>query len=74
MVFFIAVQFVDILAFSLVLLGVEKMIYNPTANPFLRTSIDYVPFTHSLSSNLVIAFIVFLVIWRLKSRTWGIAL
>ena len=58
----------------LVLLGVEKMSYNPTANPFLRTSIDYVPFTHSLSSSLVIAFIVFLVIWKLKSKTWGIAL
>lgn len=73
-VFFIAVQFVDILAFSLVLLGVEKMSYNPTANPFLRTSIDYVPFTHSLSSSLIIAFIIFLVIWKFKSKTWGIAL
>lgn len=73
-VFFIAVQFVDILAFTLVLLGVEKMSYNPTSNPFLRTSIDYVPFTHSLSSSLVIAFIVLLVIWKLKSKTWGIAL
>jgi large-conductance mechanosensitive channel len=73
-VFFIAVQFVDILAFTLVLLNVEKMSYNPTANPFLRTSVDYVPFTHSLSSSLIIAFIVFLVIWKLKSNTWGIAL
>ncbi|NOR59563.1 MAG: hypothetical protein GQ469_02890 [Methanosarcinales archaeon] len=52
----------------------EKMSYNPTANPFLRTSIDYVPFTHSLSSSLVIALIVFLVIWKLKNKTWGIAL
>jgi hypothetical protein len=73
-VYFIAVQFVDILAFSLVLLGVEKMSYNPTANPFLRTSMDYIPFIHSLSSSLIIAFIIFLVIWKFKSKTWGIVL
>lgn len=73
-VFFIAVQFVDILAFTLVLLGVEKMSYNPTSNPFLRTSMDYIPLTHSLSNSLVIALIVFLVFWKLKDREWGIAL
>lgn len=73
-VFFIAVQFVDILAFILVLFGVERMSYNPTDNPFLRTSIDYVPFTHSLSSSLIIAFVVFLVFWKLRNRMWGIAL
>jgi len=72
--FFIAVQLVDIFAFILVLLGVEKIIYNPTDNPFLRTSIEYVPFTHSLSSNFVIALLVFLVFWKLKSKTWGIVL
>jgi len=72
--FFIAVQFVDILAFILVLLGVERMSYNPTDNPFLRTFIEYVPFTHSLSSNFLIALYVFLAFWKIKSRTWGIAL
>ena len=72
--FFIAVQFVDILAFILVLLGVERMSYNPTDNPFLRTFIEYVPFTHSLSGNFIIALFVFLVFWKFKSKTWGIAL
>ncbi len=72
--FFIAVQLVDILAFILVLLGVERMSYNPTDNPFLRTFIEYVPFTHSLSGNFIIALFVFLVFWKFKSKTWGIAL
>lgn len=72
--FFIAVQLVDIFAFILVLLGTERMSYNPTDNPFLRTLIEYVPFSHSLSSNFIIALLVFLVFWKLKSKTWGIAL
>lgn len=72
--FFIAVQLVDIFAFILVLLGTERMSYNPTDNPFLKTLIEYVPFSHSLSSNFIIALLVFLVFWKLKSKTWGIAL
>jgi hypothetical protein len=45
-----------------------------TDNPFLRTLIEYVPFSHSLSSDVIIALIVFLVLWKLKGRAWGIAL
>ncbi len=71
---FIAVQFVDIIAFVLVLLGVERISYRASDNPFLRTSIDYVPFTHSLIGNSVIAGIVFLVFLKLKGRKWGTVL
>ena len=71
---FIAVQFVDILAFLLVLLGIEKISYNPTLNPFLRTSIDYVPYSHSLFYNLIFAVIIFSLFLRFKSIKWGIAL
>ncbi|MFC1787310.1 hypothetical protein ACFLY8_04700 [Halobacteriota archaeon] len=71
---FIAVQFVDILTFILVLLGIERISYNPTSNPFLRTLLEYVPFTHSLSSSLVIAFVVFLIFWKFKNKIWGTAL
>lgn len=70
---FIAVQFVDVLAFILVLLGFERMSYNPTSNPFLRTSIEYVPYSHSLLSNLIIAFVIFLIFWKSK-KIYGIAL
>lgn len=44
---FIAVQFVDILAFLFVLLGIEHIKYNQSSNPFLRTIIEYVPYSHS---------------------------
>jgi hypothetical protein len=71
---FLAVQFVDVLAFLLVLLGVERIEYDPSENPFLRTNVEFVPFSHSLSSNVMIALVVFLVFWRLKDKTWGIVL
>lgn len=71
---FVAVQLVDILAFTLVLLGTERISYNPTQNPFLRTSMDYIPYTHSLSSSIIIALIVFFIFWRLKNKAWGTAL
>ena len=71
---FVSVQFVDILAFLFVLLGVEKIAYNPSPNPFLRTTIDYVPFSHSLAANVVLAVAVFLVFRKLKSKEWAIVL
>lgn len=71
---FIAVQFIDILAFILVLIGIERISYNSTENPFLRTFIEYVPFSHSLSSNFIISIIVLIVFWKFKNRAWGIAL
>jgi len=71
---FISVQLVDVLAFLLVLLGVERIRYNETTNPFLRTIIEYVPFSHSLLSNIVIALAVFLVFWKIKNKVWGLVL
>jgi hypothetical protein len=71
---FIAVQFVDILAFLFVLLGIEHIQYNPSSNPFLRTIIEYVPYSHSLFANALLSLLVFLIFWKLKSKEWGIAL
>lgn len=71
---FISVQFVDILAFFFVLLGVERISYNETANPFLRTVIEYVPLSHSLFSNGVIALIVFIIISKIRNTRWGLVL
>ena len=56
---FISVQFVDILVFLFVLLGVERIKYNESANPFLRTIIEYVPYSHSLFTNVILALVVF---------------
>ncbi|MFC1793759.1 hypothetical protein ACFL3Q_09265 [Planctomycetota bacterium] len=71
---FLSVQLVDILAFLFVLLGVERVAYNPSPNPFLRTTIEYVPYSHSLFTNLIIALAVFLFFWRYKNKVWGLML
>jgi len=73
-VLFIAVQFVDILSFLLVLFGAEHVSYKASENPFLRASIDYIPFSHSLSSGLLIAFFTYVIFCKLKNKYWGIAL
>lgn len=71
---FIAVQFVDILAFLFVLLGIEHIQYNPSSNPFLRTIIEYVPYSHSLFANALLSLVVFLIFWKSKNKKWGIGL
>jgi membrane-bound metal-dependent hydrolase YbcI (DUF457 family) len=71
---FVFVQLVDILAFILVLAGVERMSYNPTDNPFLRTVIEYVPYTHSLFTNIVIGLAVYFIFLKLKNKAWAAAL
>lgn len=71
---FIAVQLVDILAFILIIFGIERIRYSPTTNAFLRTSLEYVPFTHSLTSGLIIAAIVYILFRFIKNKTWAIVL
>jgi hypothetical protein len=71
---FIAVQFVDIMAFLFVLLGIEKISYNPSTNPFLRTLIEYVPYSHSLFANALLSILVFLIFWKFKNKKWAIIL
>lgn len=71
---FVSVQFVDILAFLFILLGIEKITYNPSTNPFLRTILEYVPYSHSLIANALLSFMVFLVFWKFKNKEWGIVL
>lgn len=71
---FLSVQLVDILAFALVLMGIEGIKYNPSPNPFLRTVIDYVPYSHSLLSNVILAVLVLAVFWKVKGRAWGVTL
>lgn len=71
---FISVQLVDILAFLFVLFGVEKISYNHSKNPFLRTIIEYVPYSHSLFANILLSLVIFLIFWRLKNKKWGVVL
>jgi len=71
---FVSVQLVDILAFILVPMGIERIAYKADSNPFLRTSIEYVPYSHSLSSNVIIALAVFLISCKLAGKAWALAL
>ncbi|MBW2173533.1 MAG: hypothetical protein JRF64_02595 [Deltaproteobacteria bacterium] len=71
---FVSVQFVDILAFLFVLLGIEKITYNPSTNPFLRTTLEYVPYSHSLFPNALLSLVVCVIFWKFKSKEWGITL
>lgn len=71
---FISVQLVDIIAFTLVLFGVERISYNQSENPFLRTMIEYVPYSHSLFINMIIGLALYFTFARLKDRTWAAAL
>lgn len=71
---FLSVQIVDVFAFALVLMGIEVIKYNPSPNPFLRTIIEYVPYSHSLLSNVLLATLVLAIFSKMKSKAWGITL
>lgn len=71
---FISVQFIDLLAFILIIFGIERIHYTGNNNPFLRTVIEYLPYSHSLSFNLIYALITFLLFWKFINLSWGIVL
>ena len=49
---FLGVQFVDILFFPLVLLGVERMNVVPGYTPSTHFELEYMPYTHGLAASL----------------------
>ena len=69
---FVCVQLFDIIVFSLAILGVERIAYNPSDNPFFRTMIEYAPYSHSLIANMVLAMLIFLLFKKIRGRKWGI--
>ncbi len=71
---FLAVQLPDLLAFILILPGVERISYIGGTNPFYRTAIEYLPYSHSLLMNVIFAIAVLLIFWNLKKRIWGLVL
>ncbi len=73
-IMFLAVQFSDLLAFILILPGVERISYVGGINPFYRTAIEYLPYSHSLLMNMIFAIAVFLIFRKLKDRIWGLVL
>lgn len=67
---FIAVQLLDLIAFILVLLGIEKASYNPSDNPFFRNYLE-LPFSHSLIGATIISLIVFFIFWVKDKKRWA---
>ena len=71
---FVSVQFADILAFILIIFGIERIQFSQHTNPFFRTTLEYFPFSHSLFTNIIFALIILVVFWILKNKVWGIVL
>jgi len=71
---FASVQFMDLLAFALIALGIEKIHYSENRNPFYRNVMDYLAYSHSLFFDLLFALIVFLAFWKFKNKLWGLVL
>jgi len=71
---FISVQLVDFLCFVFILLNVERMKFLPNKNPWLRTHLEYFPYSHSLFMNAILALVVLFVFWKFKNKIWGIIL
>jgi hypothetical protein len=67
---FTSVQLLDLVAFTFVLLGIEKASYNPSDNPFFRNQLD-LPFSHSLLGTLIISLIVFFIFWIKDKKKWA---
>jgi hypothetical protein len=71
---FLAVQFVDILFFPLVLLGVERMNLVPGYTASTHFELEYMPFTHSLVASLVWAVLAYALFRWVFQRGHGWAL
>ena len=71
---FLSVQLVDFLCFILIIFGIERMKYIPNLNPWLRTHLEYFPYSHSLITNVILAFFIFFIFWKFKDKIWGIIL
>jgi len=67
---FASVQLLDIVAFTFVLLGVEKASYNPNVNPFFRNQLN-LPYSHSLVGAILISLVVFLIFWIIDKKRWA---
>lgn len=70
---FIGVQFVDILFFPFVLLGIERLQLIPNYTETNHFFLEYMPFTHSLMATLVWSSLTYVVVRYLLKSTAGAA-
>lgn len=73
-VLFLSVQLLDLIAFILIILGIKKATYSPSSNPFFRTQLSYMPFSHSLGGALIISSVVFMGFWFSRRKNWALIL
>lgn len=71
---FLAVQFVDILFFPLVLLGIERINIVEDFTPSTHFELEYMPYTHSLAGSLLWAAVAYVVFRWVVVRQHGVAL
>lgn len=67
---FTSVQLLDLIAFTLVLLGIENASYQQSENPFFRNML-YLPYSHSLIGALLVSLLVFAIFWIKNKKKWA---
>lgn len=73
-VMFIFVQLVDIFWVFFIALGIERVLYNPVDNPFLRFIFEFYPYSHSLIAGVILAAIVYSVFIIANKKSWALPL
>ncbi|WP_345977559.1 hypothetical protein [Sulfurimonas sp. HSL3-7] len=71
---FLAVQFIDILFFPLVLLGIERINIIENFTPSTHFELEYMPYTHSLLASFLLAGFIYVIYRIVPPRNRSIAL
>ncbi len=67
---FTSVQLLDLVAFTLVLLGVEKASFTPNNNPFFRNNLS-IPYSHSLIGAVILSLLVYFLFRIMNKKRWA---
>jgi hypothetical protein len=70
---FAAVQLLDLIAFTLVLFGIEGASFTPNENPFFRNHL-VLPFSHSLVGAVVVSLVVYFAFRVYNKKKWSLVL
>jgi hypothetical protein len=71
---FLAVQFVDILFFPFVLLGIERIQIVENFTPSTHFKLEYMPYTHSLLASFLCAGLIYLIFRIISPQRKSVAL
>lgn len=68
---FLNLQLIDLVAFLLVFLGLEKAAYRSSDNPFFTNNLD-LPYSHSLAGALILSALVYAILKLVKRDSWAL--